>query len=286
MSDTPPDDASLLAAIEEEFANLDLARSQAQARFAELGEALKMVDHHPNYTAYVHGGLLADKGFGADHVLALAGFAALPWREAIDRIETIGDAPQCLLTRIRVICEQDASLEQVGLAWSEGAGLLRKGKVPALWTKRPKLGLGQPAKAFGLTPQDAAAHRCPDALEGAVMAQAFATIAGGRDDASFGALIPAVIAQGGHHLHDLGAAALHADAEARYREDGRRFVAHQAATSDRRWRDKPPRSRQGHLAVSTARKKGIDLPSERKRGDAATWLEGHDANLRFNGDKT
>ncbi len=285
MSDTPPDDASLLAAIEEELANLDLARSQAQSQFAELGEALKIVDHHPNYTAYVHGGLLADKGFGADHVLAHAGFAALPWREAVGRIETIGDAPHCSLARIRLICEQDASLEQVGLAWCEGSGLLRKGKVSALWMKRPKLGLGQPAKASGLTPEDAAAHRGIYALEGAIMARAFASVAGGRDDASFGDLLPAVIAQGSDHLHDLGAAALHADAEARYRDDSRRFAAHQAATTDRGWRGKPPRSRQGHLAVSTAREKGIDLPSERKRGDAATWLKGHNANLRFNGDK-
>lgn len=285
MPDTPPDDASLLAAIEEEFANLNLARSQAQAQFAALGEALKIVDHHPNYTAYVHGGLLADKGFGADHVLAHAGFAALPWCEAIGRIETIGDAPHCLLTRIRLICESDATLEQVGLAWCSESGLLRKGKVDALWMKRPKLGLGQPAKAAGLTPKDAAAHRGIYALGLSLMAHTFTSAAGGREGVCFGALVPVIIAQGSHHLHDLGAAALHADAESRYREDGRRFAAHQAATSDRRWRDKPPRSRQGHLAVSTAREKGIDLPSQRKRGNAATWLEGHDANLRFNGDK-
>lgn len=250
MSDTPPDDASLLATIEEECARLDLTRSQAHARFAELGEVLKSVEHHPNYVAYQHGGLFAGKDFGADHVLAHAGFAALPWREAIDRIENIGDASHCSLTRIRLICESDAALERIGLAWCTELDLLRKGKVDALWMKRPKLGLGQPAKAAGLMPEDAAAHRGIYVLEGAAVAQAFASAAGRQDDTSFGALLPAVIAQGGHHLHVLGAAALHTDAEARYREDGRRFAAHQAATTERGWRGKPPRSRQGHLAVS------------------------------------
>lgn len=50
-------------------------------------------------------------------------------------------------------------LEVIGLAWYDQAGLLKRGAINGFWIKRPKLGLGQPAMAAGLEPEQAAAHR-------------------------------------------------------------------------------------------------------------------------------
>ncbi len=172
-------------------------------------------------------------------------------------------------------------LEVIGLAWCDQAGLLKRGAINGLWIKRPKLGLGQPAKAAGLGPEQAAAHRGLYALSIATLARGFETAAVNQTDHRFGAMLSAVIEAGGSRLARIGAKALHRDAEARYRDDCRSFAAHQAGTPNRNWRGKPPLSRQGHLAVTTARAKDIAMPTERTRGHAASWLDSHGANIRF-----
>lgn len=287
MPDTtvPPGSHSLLAAIDHALANLVDGRATALDRIVELDAEFASLGYHPNYPAYVHGGMLVDKGFGSAHILAVAGFYDLDWREALDRLDDApadpGDDPACLLVRLRHACEADAMLEVAGFAWCKQSHLLKRGAINGYWLKRPKLGLGQPAKAFGLKPEHAAAHRGLFALSTATLKRGFESAAANLSDQRFGAVVPAVIDMGGQRLGRIGAAALHDDAETRYREDCRRFAEHQAATPDRRWRGKPPLSRQGHLAITTARAKNIAVPAERTRGHAAAWLKDHDANIRF-----
>lgn len=285
MNDSHSDLRALLEALEVERTLLHSAKIEAGAKFAALGLALRAVEDHPNRAAYGNGGIFAAKDFGAEHVLPLIGFAALPWPSAIARIGTMSvDQNDCVLSVIRKVCEQEAALEQSGLGWLGEALLLRNGKVPPFWFKRPKLGLGQTAKFYGLKHDDAAAHRGVYALGIETMSQVFGLASTGGSELSFGALLPVVIARGGRRLQQIGADALHADAEARYWARKRSFAEHEAVTPGRQWRDKPPLSRQGHLAVTTAQKLGIQVPAVRTRGDAADWLEAHNANLRFRGD--
>ena len=281
-SDIPTDPLALVAAIDHELA---AERETALGRIRELGAEQVALGYHPNHPAYVHGGIFADKGFGPPHMLAVAGFHASEWREALGRLANAPvdptDDPACLLTRLRHACEADAMLEVFGLAWCDQAGLLKRGSINGFWIKRPKLGLGQWAKAAGLGPEHAPAHRGLYALSIATLTRGFETAAADRSDQRFGALLPAMIEAGGQRLARIGAEALHRDAEARYLDDCRSFAAHQVATPDRRWRWKPPLSRQGHLAVTTARAKEVAMPRERTRGHAANWLSDHDANIRF-----
>lgn len=283
--DVPASPRALLAAIDAELAGLLAGRETALDRILALDAEQAALGYHPNHPAYVHGGILADKRFGAAHVLAVAGFHDLDWRDALERLANTpidhGDDPACLLVRLRHVCEADAMLEMSGLAWCDRAGLLKRGAVDGFWIKRPKLGLGQPAKAAGLGPEHAAPHRGLYTLSIETLKRGLETAAINQCDQRFGAMLPAVIEAGGPRLARIGAEALHRDAETRYRDDCRSFAAHQAATPDRRWRSKPPLSRQGHLAVTTARAKDIAMPTERTRGRAASWLDGHDANIRF-----
>jgi len=288
MNDEQPELAHLLEAFNLELTQLNAIRIDAANQIGKFDRALKAVKYHPNYPAYVHGGILADKRFGSEHVLAYIGFAALPWSLAVARIACATNSSSdsnCIIDAIRLICEQDASLESAGLAWCGDRRLLQNCKAPAIWFQRPKLGLGQPAKAYGFKPEDAPGHRGIYEIGIDAMTEAFAHASEGMLELGFGALLPVVITQGGQRLQEIGAAALHADAEARYWERKHSFASRQAATSNRQWRGKPPTSRQGHLAVTTAQKLGIQVPAERNRGDAADWLEAHNANLRFWGTK-
>lgn len=290
MSDreVPSDTPALLAAIDRELATLVAGRETALDQVVALDAEFAGLGYHPNYPAYVHGGILADKGFGPAHILPVAGFYDLDWRDALGRLAKTpidaGDDPACLLVRLRHACESDAMLEVSGFAWCDHAGLLKRGAIDGYWVKRPKLGLGQPAKAFGLRPEQAAAHRGLYTLSTATLERGFENGAVNQSDQRFGAMLPAVIEAGGQRLARIGAETLHRDAETRYRDDCRSFAAHQAVTPDRRWRWKPPLSRQGHLAITTARARDIAIPTERTRGHAANWLDGHDAKISFTKD--
>jgi len=287
MTDTPAshDAHALLTVIDLQLTELISHRDAGYAAITALDAEQTALGRHPNYTAYAHGGIYADKAFGAGHILALAGFYTLDWSEALDRLEQAAidadDGPDCLLTRIRHACETDAMLEITGLGWCAERGLLVKGRVNSFWIRRPKLGLGQAAKAYNLMPEQAPAHRGLYALSLTTLRRGFAKAQDGAGDNSFGAMLAPVIGSGGAKLEAIGAAALHADAETRYRADCKAFAEHQAVNPDRSWQRKPPRSRQGHLAVTTARAKAIALPAERTRGGAAHWLDAHDANIRF-----
>ena len=145
-------------------------------------------------------------------------------------------------------------LEVSGHALFAEFGLLNSGDLDPFWLRRPKLGLGQAPKAFGLEPAHADGHRGLYALDLAVLRRGCENVAAGWDDQRFGALLLRLIETGGERLARIGAAAFHADAEARYREDCRRFEEHQwnnpadAGAGSRRFRTRaisrsPPRAR-------------------------------------------
>lgn len=281
----PASDKELVATIDRLIAKANISRETVAAEIVALNAEQVALGHHSHYAGYVAGGMLNERGFGAGHILAVLGVHALDWRDILDRLADArvdDDAdPADLLPRLRSMCEADPMLEVAGERLAADLGLLQQGCIDPFWLKRPKFGLGQAAMAFGVEPHHADGHRGLYALPLAVLHRGFERAAAGQDDQRFGALLVPVIETGGERLARIGAAALHRDAEARYHEDCARFAAHEQANLDRRWRWKPPLSRQGHLAVTTSRALGVDLPAERTRGHAANWLGDYDANLRF-----
>jgi hypothetical protein len=282
--DTPTSDEDLVARINAQLAKAHSARENALNAIVQCDAEQARLGHHPNHNAYVPGGMLAERGFGSGHILAIAGLHALDWREALARLATrrndAGDEA-CLLTRLRLACEADPMLEVAGYTLLAEFDLLNRGRLDPFWLRRPKLGLGQAAKAFGLEPAHADGHRGLYALDLPALRRGCEKVGDGQADQRFGALLLPLIETGGERLAEIGARAFHADAEARYRKDCRRFEEHQRQNPSRRWRCKPPLSRQGHLAITTARAKDIPLQTARTRGHAANWLDDHDANVRF-----
>lgn len=281
----PSSDMALVNRIHQLIAEASASRQTAVNAIATLDAEQAALGHHPHYAAYMMGGMLFERGFAAGHILAVLGTHALDWREVLERLAAApveADADDAdLLPRLRAACEADPMLEVTGERFADELGLFKRGHIDPFWLKRPKFGLGQAALAFELTRDHADAHRGLYALPLAVLLRGFENAAVNDRDQRFGALLVPVIAAGGDRLARIGAAAFHRDAETRYHDDCARFAAHQRGHPDRRWRWKPPLSRQGHLAVTTAKAKQIDLPATRTRGYAANWLGDHDANLRF-----
>lgn len=283
----PVSNEALVALIDQAIADTEAARQTAIDTIATLDSEQAALGHHPHYPGYVTGGMFFERGFSAGHIFAALGVHTLDWREVLARLadapfEDTGDAAD-LLPRLRTLCEADPMLEVTGERLASEHDLLKHGSIDPFWLKRPKFGLGQAAMVFGIAPHHSAGHRGLYALPVAVLRRGFESAAVNQRDQRFGALLVPVIETGGERLARIGAAAFHRDAEARYREDCAAFAAHQRANPDRRWRWKPPLSRQGHLAVTTAHALDIDLPPARTRGHAANWLGDHDANLRFTG---
>lgn len=281
----PASDDELVAKIDQMIANAEAARRSAVDAIATLDAEQAALGHHPHYPGYVAGGMFFESEFGAGHILAALGVHALDWRVVLDRLADVpaddADDVAGLLPRLRTVCEADLTLEVAGERLAGEQGLLKQGRIDPFWLKRPKFGLGQAAMVFGLAPQHTAGHRGLYALPLAVLRRGFENAAVNQRDQRFGALLVPVIEAGGERLARIGAAAFQRDADARYRADCAAFAAHQRANPDRRWRWKPPLSRQGHLAVTTAHALDINLPTVRTRGHAANWLGDHDANLRF-----
>lgn len=272
----------LIMAIDRELAAHQANKAAQYAQRAMLDAKQATFGRHPNYTAYCHGGVAAVRAMGASHIFAHIGFYLLPYADAIGRLAAARDAigDDCLITALRESCECDALLEVAGVDWAQNHGLLKRGAIDPFWLKRPLFGLGQPAKAYGLTPEQAPAHRALYTLTPTDLLERFGDAATSADD-TYGDLLCAVIDAGGAELAALGHDATERDAAERYEADCADFAAHQRKNGDRHWRWKPPFSRQGHLAVTTAQVRGVGMPAERTRGHAANWLADHDANPRF-----
>ncbi|WP_374943157.1 hypothetical protein [Sphingomonas sp.] len=272
----------MIAAIDRELAMANALEAEASARIAALDDEQASIRHHPHYAIYRHGGIAAVRNMGVAHILAHAEFYRLRYGEAIARLAEARQASRddCLISALKLVCESDPLLEIAGLAWLDSQGLLIRGALNPFWLKQPKLGLGYPARLHGLTAEDAEAHRGLYALTPPELAGRFAEEAESAAD-TFGDLLPAVIAAGGAQLAAIGTAATEADAAERYWAKCASFAAHQRATGDRRWRWKPPLSRQGHHARTIANLNDVAMPSERTRGHAAAWLDDNGANPRF-----
>jgi hypothetical protein len=279
MPSTDSSAATLVAAIDKSLGESHDARRLAA--FTLLA-ATPVVQAHPNHAAYVFGGLVERFQFGVQHVPALIGLLHTPAGEVIERIETTGAAAGWnLAVAMRVSCEADPGLEVRGYAVCEMNALLKRGRIDGFWIKRPRLGLGQGAILVGFEARYASPMRkildVPAQSAGVLISR----FAPGLQAIPFGAVLTHVAATDDGVLAMMGARLLHKDARDRYYAKRASFAAHQAATDDRRWREKVPRSRQGHLAVTTANAKSVERPSERQRGPAADWLERHGANVRF-----
>lgn len=285
--DCPTTYEVLIRTIDVDLMLLDAASTDAGAVIAELDVAQAGLGYHPNYAAYEHGGIAVGRRMGAAHIPAHAGFYLLPYGEAIDRLAAVRvdhAEDDCLLTRLRVVCESDPLLEIAGLAWLGDCGLLKNGNIDPFWIKRPALGLGQPAKLHRLGHEHREGHRGIYTLSLAELRRCFSAAACEQESDTFGALLRIVIEAGGLVLAAAGEAVIERDANDRYNENCRRFAEHQRTDGNRRWRWKPPFSRQGHLAVTTARAQDTEIPAEQTRGHAATWLDDHGANIRFRKD--
>lgn len=280
--DVPEDYPMLIAAIDDEIARARATVANAKAQILALDAEQAALGHHPNYAIYRHGGIAAVRDMGVSHILAHAGFYRLPYEEAVARLADARNEidDDCLIVAMKCACESDPLLEIAGLAWLDEQDLLKCGGLDPFWVKRPKLGLGYPAKLHGLTAADAEPHRGLYKLSPSDLRGRFAAVAP-TPDATFGDQLPTVIAAGGAALAAIGAAAAEADAAERYWEKCASFAAHQRATSDRRWRWKPPLSRQGHHARTIADLNDVAMPAERTRGHAANWLDDNGANPRF-----
>ena len=262
-------------------AAIDQARAKRDAAVADLATPVSAKASHPNRAAYTAGGLLKQFDFGAEQILPLIGLA----HEAASFIRTMCAAtdergeqlPVCL----KAVCRSDARLEARGYAICRDRGLLKRGRIDGFWLKRPKLGLGQWVTLFGFEATQAAAMRGVFTWTGATIGALLARSAHAYLDAPFGAALVHLAATDDGRLARRGTIALHEAARDRYFARRASFEAYAAASSDIGWREKPPRSRQGHLAVTTARVKGVPVPAERRRGAAADWLEANGANVRF-----
>lgn len=283
--DVPEDYSTLVAAIDRELCLAHASKAEEQARIAALAEEQSGLGHHPHYAIYRHGGIAAVRNMGVAHVLAHAGFYRLPHGEAIERLAEAREMVDhdCLIVALKLVCESDPLLEEAGLAWFDQHGFLKRGRIDPFWTNRPKLPLGYPARLHGLDAADVDAHRGLFTLTPHDLHARFNGSAGSSDD-TFGDLLLAVITAGGAELATIGAAASEADAADRYWSKCANFAAHQRASGDRRWRWKPPLSRQGHHARTIAELTDVAMPEERTRGHAANWLDDHGANPRFRND--
>jgi hypothetical protein len=80
---------------------------------------------------------------------------------------------------------------------------------------------------------------------------------------------------------DRGTRASHLRATAAYHDDCKRFAVWQADHPGHFWPNRLANTRQGHLSRTTAEALGLTTPALIRRGEAARWLDAHDANLRF-----
>ena len=269
-----------------ELARLQEERAQLQADLTRLSTE-RVNTRHRFADGYLHGGVYASVQMSAVHIVLLAGLleqTAEAVLEALEIVEETIDGACDLLSSVRLACETWSGLEIAGWEWLDRQSLLKNGQLNGYWlTKnKHKLGLGQHAMASGLGLEHALGHRGLYTLDVAEMRQRFA--AHDKADRSFGQLLRPVIEAGGSDLARLGETANRTQARLRYEEDCRRFAEHQARNPDRSWRWRPAKSRQGHLARTTATELHIDMPAKRTRGHAANWLDDRGANLRHRGE--
>lgn len=278
MPDTSINATSLIAMI---AADLDRIRVDRAALSASLATSASAVVPHPSYPAYIFGGLLKPFGFDCQHILSMLGLMHEPTASVVARCTALAGPDAPLAITLHGLCETDARLEVSGLDICREHGLLKRDRIDGFWLKRPALGLGQAAKLFGFEPQHADAMRGVLDLRGAAITDQIAPSAAESKTTVFGAAIFNLAANDTGALAIGGAAALHAQARDQYFEKRASFEAYIAKTGATAWRSKPPLSRQGHLAVTTAQAKGVPAPAKRQRGAAADWLENNGANIRF-----
>ncbi|MEH3036278.1 MAG: hypothetical protein PGN23_07295 [Sphingomonas adhaesiva] len=153
--------------------------------------------------------------------------------------------------------------------------------LPPRWRAAPKFGLGAPFVIFGFDAADRDAWDGIWALPLSDLAALGTAFADSDVFAAAGMVLATLVARHRVELGARGAHARHRRAVAAYRDDCARFAAWQVDHPDHPWPSRLANARQGQLVRTTAAALDLPMPALVRRGDAAVWLDAHDANLRF-----
>ena len=266
--------------------DIDVALAANEAELSHIDALLEAPGHspvtcHPHHHWWTAGGLAVACDLNAADILGMAGLLAQPWRSFCARLSDAGDAA-FLLRRVpaAIACDRE-SLEGAGLKLLQEHGFLTGTALPPRWQAAPKFGLGAPFVACGFIAVDR------DVWEGVLTLQLDdldargAAVGGGVLFSAAGMLLATLVTRNRGELGARGARARHLRARAGYRDDCARFAVWQADHPDHPWPTRLANACQGHLARTTAAALGLPMPALVRRGDAAAWLDAHDANLRF-----
>jgi hypothetical protein len=277
------EDAIIVRAVEHLRARQRLVRDEQDA----IEVARKRAEFHPHYHRFLIGGTGAAAGQTVAHIVPMIGALASPTARVIEQLKTgigSGDGGLARLTDLTKLLDANAFFATAGMAVLARKGLLDEGEVPTDWLDRTKLGLGQGPCFHGLRARHNAGYVGLWSLDRDAFVARFAGSAAATVR-TFGDAVCALVDGDPGDLAELGARVLHARAAATYHADCACFVAWQLEHPDAlAWRDRPPVSAQGHLARTTAEQLDIAMSNTGTRGDAAAWLDDHDANLRFRKD--
>ncbi|AIT05128.1 hypothetical protein MC45_00210 [Sphingomonas taxi] len=236
---------------------------------------------HPHHHWWTAGGLAIACGLGSADILTAAGLLAQSWQTFCERLAEAGE-DQCVLQLFPAAIARDrAALEIAGAAMLHDHGLLTGTELPLRWRAAPKFGLGAPFVAFGFDAADRDAWDGIWALPLSDLAALGAAITDSDIFPAAGTMLATLVARHRVDLRARGAHARHLRAVAAYRDDCSRFATWQAGHPDHPWPNRLANARQGHLARTTAAALDLPVPTLVRRGEAARWLDAHDANLRF-----
>lgn len=273
--------------VDREIERLRAEQRQVRDELDAINVARKHAEPHPHYHRFKKGGTGAAAGQTAAHVVSMIGVLASPTALVTEQLQNCADRNNAGLARLvdlTRLLDADAAYAITGMLFLTRKGLLDNGAVRADWLDRPKLGLGQGPCFHGLRARHNAGYVGLWSLDRDAFVARFAGL-GTVSTRTFGDAVFALVDGDPGDLAERGTRVLHARAAAAYDADCASFAAWQLAHPDALgWRDRPPVSAQGHLARTTAEQLDIAMPSTGTRGDAAVWLDDHDANLRFRKD--
>lgn len=236
---------------------------------------------HPHHHWWTAGGIAVASGLGSPDILGVAGLLAQPWPAFCARFAEAGEH-DCLLQRIPAAIARDrAVLDLAGAALLQEHGLLTGTTLPPRWRAAPKFGLGAPFIAFGFDAADRDAWDGIWALPLSDLAALGTAFADSDVFPAAGTMLATLVAYHRVELGARGAHARHLRTTTAYRDDCARFARWQTDHPNHPWPSRLANARQGHLARTTAAALDLPVPALVRRGEAARWLDTHDANLRF-----
>jgi hypothetical protein len=270
------------------LADVDAALAKVAARLATCdaalaghAEARTKVDWHPHYHWWTSGALAVATGLTADDILAMAGLLTMPWPDYNALLRRVGGSGYLMRRWATMIASNRAAFETAGKNILLKRGMLIREDVPARWRAEPKFGCGAVFVAHGFDAADRDAWSGLWTLNLRTFEQRCSAAANGRRTVAIGTLLAKIVADDRAALAQRGARSAFLRAQAAYQDDCLRFARWQAEHPDHPWPSRIANARQGYLTRSTAKALEIAAPVLVGRGEAAAWLNSHDANVRF-----